>query len=258
MVTEHLSIDYIKALSWAWTTYRTSAALLATGVDALTIQKELSKRDLVGFELFEVRDEIEAKDKRFWAFLSVKYSKRSYGLTWMLRGQAEEREVEIQFRPSDKIFTTNWKNLSVKGTKEPGPSGKTYDWKIVSEWAEVPPLHITIQTSDVSSVITLLKDNSAGIRAAAAKKLSELKDSTAVIPLVGVLKDENSDVRWWAVYALEKLNDPRAVEDLIVALKDTNSVVREWAEMALKKITGQNFGEDPTKWQQWWEKNKPK
>ncbi|MBT9131552.1 MAG: 50S ribosomal protein L7 [Syntrophomonadaceae bacterium] len=46
------------------------------------------------------------------------------------------------------------------------------------------------------------------------------------------------------------------VEPLIAALRDKNWHVREKAAEALEKITGRIFGEDPVKWQEWWEENK--
>jgi len=39
-------------------------------------------------------------------------------------------------------------------------------------------------------------------------------------------------------------------------LKDENSDARENAAEALGKITGQDFGEDQTKWQNWWNEKK--
>ena len=53
--------------------------------------------------------------------------------------------------------------------------------------------------------------------------------------------------RWWGI------KDPRAVRPLIALLKDEDSWVRERAARGLKTITGKGFGEDPKKWQEWWE-----
>jgi hypothetical protein len=43
---------------------------------------------------------------------------------------------------------------------------------------------------------------------------------------------------------------------LIAALKDSYPNIKEQAAEVLKKMTGEEFGTDPEKWQQWWEKNK--
>jgi len=57
---------------------------------------------------------------------------------------------------------------------------------------------------------------------------------------------------------LEMLAKMKGPEPLIAALKDEDSFVRKSAAKSLEKISGQNFGEDPVKWQEWWEKNKGK
>uniref|UniRef100_A0A7C2K2T5 HEAT repeat domain-containing protein n=1 Tax=candidate division WOR-3 bacterium TaxID=2052148 RepID=A0A7C2K2T5_UNCW3 len=85
------------------------------------------------------------------------------------------------------------------------------------------------------------------------KVLSALR---GIEPLISALKDVNWHVREAVAYALGEIKDLRAVEPLISALKDVNSSVRRAAAKALEEITGQNFGEDQAKWQEWWEKNK--
>lgn len=55
--------------------------------------------------------------------------------------------------------------------------------------------------------------------------------------------------------ALGKIGEP-AVELLITVLKDANRDVQQETAEVLGKITGQNFGKDQTKWQEWWEENK--
>jgi len=46
------------------------------------------------------------------------------------------------------------------------------------------------------------------------------------------------------------------VNDLINQLKNDDRNVRKKAAEALERITGQNFGQNPEKWQEWWEENK--
>jgi hypothetical protein len=149
-----------------------------------------------GFEVINVKDEADAKDEKFWAVFRVSCSKSEVRTEWMSRRWAEYRTITIQLQPRDKIFATNWEYVYVRGHKRPGPSSDSFDWDIKKEWTEVPKLEITINTSDVNTLLTVFKGYRGAIRFA----------------------------------ALERL----------------------------QKITGQNFGEDYKKWEDWWEKNKGK
>jgi len=55
---------------------------------------------------------------------------------------------------------------------------------------------------------------------------------------------------------MEMIGDIYSVAPLIAALKDSYPNIKEQAAEVLKKMTGEEFGTDPEKWQQWWEKNK--
>ena len=88
--------------------------------------------------------------------------------------------------------------------------------------------------------------------------LGELRDTRAIEALIAALKDEKGLVRSSATEALGEIKDPRAIEPLIAALRDEGWLVRQSATKALAKITGQDFGQDVIKWQEWWEKNKAK
>lgn len=88
---------------------------------------------------------------------------------------------------------------------------------------------------------------------AAERVLPKLGKPT-VEPLVAALYDEDKNVRDAAASALWKIRDARAVEPLIADLADERKGIREAVAMALK-ITRQDLGEDPAKWQEWWEKN---
>lgn len=79
----------------------------------------------------------------------------------------------------------------------------------------------------------------------------------AIESLSTALSDEDEVVRWWAVMILEEIGKP-AIEPLIVALNNKNTDVRHNAKWALMQITGQDFGENQTKWQEWWAQNKVK
>jgi len=55
-----------------------------------------------------------------------------------------------------------------------------------------------------------------------------------------------------------KLNKAWVVQVLIAALQDKDFTVQREAVGVLSEMTGQNFGQDPAKWQEWWEKNNGK
>lgn len=74
-----------------------------------------------------------------------------------------------------------------------------------------------------------------------------------------ILNKGNIRQRKEAVKRLSEMGDNRAIDILIDVLKkDGNPRVRKAALMVLGQMTGENFGPKPTKWQEWWEKNKDK
>jgi HEAT repeat protein len=80
-----------------------------------------------------------------------------------------------------------------------------------------------------------------------------------VIPaLIQALDDESIHVRTSAVRALTEIGpaEKEVISALIQALDNQYVDVRTGAVRALKAITGQDFGEDPARWQQWWEEQK--
>mgnify|MGYP001578381448 CR=1 FL=1 len=113
----------------------------------------------------------------------------------------------------------------------------------------------------VEPLILVLKDRDTDVRVNAAGALGKIKDPRAIKPLIEALKDLNMDSNSLLkiVSALSETGKP-AVEPLIEVLKDKDSLggFRGNAAWALRAITGQDFGEDPAKWQEWWEKNKAK
>ena len=117
----------------------------------------------------------------------------------------------------------------------------------------------TGSTDNVTLQIENLKDPSWQTRWAAVSALGDAGDPRAVEPVAAIMnKDENSYVRATAALVLGDLKDKRGVDPLIEALSDESGGVRKNAAFALKRITGQNFGIDPAKWQEWWEKNRAK
>jgi len=91
---------------------------------------------------------------------------------------------------------------------------------------------------DVEGLIKALsyrKDSA--VRQAAAMALGEIKDASAVEPLIIALKDEHGHVRELSARALGQIGDARAVEPLIAVLSGQDyEYVREAAAEALGKI----------------------
>ncbi|MGD2177949.1 MAG: HEAT repeat domain-containing protein, partial [Anaerolineae bacterium] len=79
-------------------------------------------------------------------------------------------------------------------------------------------------------------NDTASMRAAAARALGALADPRAAEPLIAALDDESDEVRRRAARALVEVPDSRAVEPLMTALKDEDEDVRENAMDALGAI----------------------
>lgn len=107
----------------------------------------------------------------------------------------------------------------------------------------------------VEPLISALKDKDVSVRSNAERALVKIGKPTVDL-LIAVLMDTNADIRRRATYVLADIKDPRAIGPLIVVLQDNDKDVQLAATYALQQITGQDFGEDPAKWQKWWEENK--
>ncbi|MCF8051858.1 MAG: protein kinase [Desulfobacterales bacterium] len=136
----------------------------------------------------------------------------------------------------------------------------------------------------VEPLVEALKDDYAGVRKQAAASLGEIGDARSVEPLIDALKDGwtvrpaaaalgkigdtraveplieifngDGNARLGAADALKAIGDPRAVEPFIKALQDEDAAIKYRARFGLRKITGQRFGGDPVKWQEWWDEHK--
>ena len=76
----------------------------------------------------------------------------------------------------------------------------------------------------------------------------------------GARRDEDRDE--YSYYVWEAGTDilsglgREAVPDLIEALEYRDKYVRREAASVLKRITGQDYGEDIDRWQEWWQEQK--
>lgn len=106
----------------------------------------------------------------------------------------------------------------------------------------------------VEPLIGTLNDEDIYVQNAVVNALVKI-GKPAVGPLITALKDEDSRARYKAIEILGEIGDSRAVEPLITALENKN-LDKSKVIWALERITGENFGRDPKKWQNWWEENK--
>ncbi len=107
----------------------------------------------------------------------------------------------------------------------------------------------------VDDWIAALKDDDSRVRVEAAQALGQMKNSYALEPLTEALRDDVPEVRATAASALGSIGDQYSVEPLIPMLRDEDPSVRRESAAALSTITGQDFGEEPGRWQEWWEEN---
>jgi HEAT repeat protein len=114
----------------------------------------------------------------------------------------------------------------------------------------------------VDPLITALKtDTDYEVRMWSAEALGRCAEMWSVdalgntVPaLMEALRDKDSNVRQKAAYALGKIKAIKAVPALIEALRNYGR--NSDAGLALYMITGQRLGDDPQKWQEWWNMNK--
>lgn len=69
---------------------------------------------------------------------------------------------------------------------------------------------------------------------------------------ISALKDSSAHVRYVAANEFCLRKDPSAVGPLVALLNDPSEDVRDSAVYALGYITGEKFGHDYKKWQEWW------
>jgi len=93
-----------------------------------------------------------------------------------------------------------------------------------------------LSADDTSKYVQELSSKDPGVRMEAARKLGEIRDAAAVIPLIGILKeDKDWNVRGSAEDALVNIGTP-AVESLAGLLRDNDWDVRRRAARTLGEI----------------------
>ena len=105
-------------------------------------------------------------------------------------------------------------------------------------------------------------DPSPSVRRAAIEALAlgfsqNCREPRGVETLLAALQSPDPDLRRSAVIGLENgcklgYKDQHAVPPLLAALKDEATDIRQHAAAALVALTGQVFGTDPARWEEWW------
>jgi HEAT repeat protein len=151
--------------------------------------------------------------------------------------------------------------------------------------ADIADALAEIKTPEATRTLTeMLSDPAPTVRARAAAALINVKDSTAAGPLAKALEDRSVLVRRPASEALIYAADASVIDELVKALGDSDSVVADNAARALiavndldavnplikaleeqtkkvralhvlEELTHRPYGDDITKWVQWYEEN---
>jgi HEAT repeat protein len=104
-----------------------------------------------------------------------------------------------------------------------------------------------------------LQDPDTDVRIAACDALGKRPTAESAELLIGMLKnDTEQDVRLAAARGLGQTKDQRAIAALGDLLADTDPAMQYRAVVSLKTITGQDFGNNVDRWQQYVKDGNPK
>lgn len=98
-------------------------------------------------------------------------------------------------------------------------------------------------------------DDTQRVKEVAIRSLGKIGDPRAVDPLLQALENDNWEIRGMAAKALGEIGDQQATQALVDALQSEIETVRWYITQALTNITGQTFGNDPDRWQEWQREN---
>jgi FOG: HEAT repeat len=86
-------------------------------------------------------------------------------------------------------------------------------------------------------LISALENRNVDIRLGAIEAMGDIRDSSAVRPLIDRLDiEESEEVRWATVLTLGQIGDPESTEALVEGLSDPSKYVRYGAAVSLEKI----------------------
>jgi HEAT repeat protein len=125
-------------------------------------------------------------------------------------------------------------------------------------WLLVDIIGILRDKHDPSSIhvlVNFLHHEDMSVRQHTIDVLGKFDSAEALVPLIESLHDEVDMVKRTAAAVLANQKNPALIEPLIDALNDPDSFVKDSALHALSNITGQYFGDDIGRWQEWWSEN---
>jgi hypothetical protein len=110
------------------------------------------------------------------------------------------------------------------------------------------------EASDATLIATALEDENVQVRWEAAKGLQRLHLPTTVPPLLNTLRDseEHADVRVAAATALGQYPQDRTFQGLVAGLDARELSVNIACQRSLQTITGEDHGQDPRAWLNWY------
>ncbi|HLE50419.1 MAG TPA: HEAT repeat domain-containing protein, partial [Anaerolineales bacterium] len=139
--------------------------------------------------------------------------------------------------------------LLLKAIEDEDPAIRKQAVSLLNDHQPEPP-------EAVEGLLKALQDQDVDVFLYAATVLGQRKETAAVPFLIAALKNEEK--RFYAIIALRDLGPGamEAVPGLIQVLEDEGVI--DWqkreAQDTLKEITGQDLGEDPATWKEWWQK----
>ncbi|MHB1425213.1 MAG: HEAT repeat domain-containing protein [Gemmataceae bacterium] len=106
-----------------------------------------------------------------------------------------------------------------------------------------------------AELLAALSSDRPPIREAAAQTLAVLADVGLVKRLDQLASDNDADdaIRRTALWTLGRCGSKEAARFLLAHLRDDNEPLRRAAAAALSDLSGQDFGLDRKRWQEWWQ-----
>jgi HEAT repeat protein len=110
----------------------------------------------------------------------------------------------------------------------------------------------------VDELLAALAVNRPGVRPAAAEALAVLPEPNVVAKLQKIVEDGKVDLalRQAALWTLGRTGRKASAAVLVRQLGSDSDLLRRTAAEALGELSGQEYGDDREKWQNWWERQK--